>query len=562
MRRSLLLIAFVCARTANAQPLHGDRVLTQADTLRGNIGADRAWWDVTHYDVSVTPDFATRSIEGTTIITFRTLASGQLLQIDLQQPLEVYSVLWGERYFALEMTREGNVLWIDFPERLQPGRTVTLIINYHGVPREAKNPPWDGGWVWQHDEQGNPWMSVACQGLGASVWYPCKDTQSDEPDSASLHITVPDSLQAIGNGRLRSRTTNPRTSPGQQQTTWNWAVVNPINNYDLIPYIGKYTHFGEVYQGVNGPLDCDYWVLKENEATAREQFKQVPSMLKCFEDWFGPYPFYKDSYKLVEAPYLGMEHQSATAYGNHFQNGYLGRDLSGSGWGLKWDYIIVHESGHEWFGNSITTADIADMWVHEGFTDYAETIYTQCQFGDAAGDDYVIGLRKNIRNDKPIVGPYGVNQEGSTDMYYKGANMLHTIRHIIGDSTFKAMLLEMNRRFYHTVTTSAEVETFISEFSHRDFSKVFDQYLRTTQVPVLEWGVKKKRVWVRWNNCVKNFSMLVDFQYGQGRYTIQQVGTDWQLADPGRVMDPKLIVNTNFYVREERVAANKFKRVK
>ncbi len=473
MFQRLLIFLLFPLQAANAQPLHGSRHFTKADTLRGSIGSARAWWDVTHYDVHVRPDFATRSIIGTTTISFLAVDSGRMMQVDLQEPLIVDSVsadvsVYREQAFIIvekriSSVREGNIIHVELPATMKKGEANTITVRYHGVPRAAKMPPWDGGWIWKSDEQGNPWMSVACQGLGASVWYPCKDHQSDEPeDGAVLHITVPDTLQAIGNGRLRDTIRNMDGT-----STWTWVVTNPINTYNLVPYIGKYAHFGEVYPGVQGPLDCDYWVLSDHVAKAREQFKQVPSMLACFEANFGPYPFYKDGYKLVEAPHLGMEHQSAVAYGNGFQNGYLGHDLSGSGWGLKWDYIIIHESGHEWFGNSITTADIADMWVHEGFTDYAETIYTECQFGDAAGDDYVIGLRKKIANDKPIIGPYGVNQEGSGDMYYKGANMLHTIRHIIGDSTFKAMLLEMNRRFYHRVTSSAEIEAFISTFAKR-----------------------------------------------------------------------------------------------
>ncbi|MBK8340130.1 MAG: hypothetical protein IPK99_09145 [Flavobacteriales bacterium] len=237
-------------------------------------------------------------------------------------------------------------------------------------------------------------------------------------------------------------------------------MTNPINSYNLIPYIGKYAHFGEVYEGIQGKLDCDYWVLASNETKAREHFTQVPSMLQCFEEWFGPYPFYEDGYKLVESPHLGMEHQSAVAYGNQYLNGYLGTDLSGTGHGLKWDFIIIHESGHEWFGNSITTADIADMWVHEGFTNYSETIFTQCQQGEEAGNDYVVGCRKNIRNDIPIIGPYGVNQEGSGDMYPKSASMLHTIRHIVGDSVFKGDAIGDEQGFYHSTVTSADVETF------------------------------------------------------------------------------------------------------
>ena len=544
-----------------AQPLHGSREFTRADTLRGSSGPDRAWWDVTHYDVTVKPDFVNKSIQGTTAITFRAIGSAQRMQIDLQQPLTVDHVVRGYADSTkLEFERDSNIVWVTVPAGAA-GVVETIYISYHGTPREAKNAPWDGGWIWKTDAQGNPWMSVACQGLGASVWYPCKDHQSDEPDSAALHITVPDTLQAVGNGRLRNTVKN-----NDGTTTWNWAVVNPINSYNLVPYIGKYAHFGEVYNGAEGRLDCDYWVLKENETKAREQFKQVPLMLNCFEDWFGPYPFYQDSYKLVEAPHLGMEHQSAVAYGNHFQNGYLGRDLSGSGWGLKWDYILVHESGHEWFGNNITTNDIADMWVHEGFTDYSETIYTQCQFGDAAGDDYVVGLRKNIRNDKPIIGPYSVNQEGSGDMYSKGANMLHTIRHIINnDSLFKAMLREMNRRFYHKTVTSAEVENFMVNFNVRSGfldKSVFDQYLRTTQIPVLEWGVRKGVLWKRWTNCVPGLILPVILTEDGKLPEMQFVTSNWGSSPCTKKNHSRLEVDRNWYVETKPLSKKELRKRK
>lgn len=484
--------ALLTGLTVQAQLGVDQSNFTREDSLRGSIGPYRAWWNVVGYDVSVRPDFNTRSITGVTQIAFDAVADGQRMQIDLQQPLVVDSILTDVAdfkdgaitvsYKAIAFAHEVSVVWVDLPQPMKQGEATTITIYYHGVPRAAKNPPWDGGWIWKKDVLGNPWMSVACQGLGASVWYPCKDHQSDEPKSASLHVTVPDSLVAVGNGRLgRTVKNNDGTS------TWNWMVSNPINTYNLVPYIGKYKHFSEVYDGVAGKLDCDYWVL--NEEAAREHFKQVPLMLKCFEEWLGPYPFYNDGYKLVEAPHLGMEHQSAIAYGNKYQMGYLGMDRSGSGRGLKWDYIIIHESGHEWFGNSITTVDIADMWIHEGFTDYTETIYTECQQGKEAAEEYVIGLRDGIANDRPIIGPYGVNQEGSGDMYNKGANLIHMIRHIVGDSTFKAMLLEMNRRFYHKTVTSAEIEDFMIDFSRSKTllnKSLFDQYLRTAQVPVLE----------------------------------------------------------------------------
>ena len=428
------------------------------------------------------------------------------------------------------------------------GETLRLVFSYHGTPRAAKNPPWDGGWIWRTDEDGAPWMSVACQGLGASVWYPCKDHQSDEPDSAALHITVPDDLQAIGNGHLRGMVKNDNGT-----TTWHWAVANPINTYNLIPYIGKYVHFNEVYQGEKGPLALDYWVLRANEAKAREQFKQVPLMMKCFEDWLGPYPFYSDGYKLVDAPHLGMEHQSAIAYGNKYLNGYLGMDRSGTGHGLKWDYIIIHESGHEWFGNNITTEDVADMWVHEGLTDYTETIYTECQQGKEAGSDYVIGLRKGIANDRPLIGPYGVNKEGSGDIYNKGANLVHTIRSAMNDDVkFKSMLRAMNRDFFHQVVTSAQIEGFISTHAGRDLSRVFDQYLRTTMIPVLEWRMKRKRLYYRWSNCVPGFDLPVKISIDGAEHWLKP-STEWQALDDRLGRKAKVDVDRNWYVTLRKV---------
>lgn len=541
---------------ASGQLGEAQSTFTRADTLRGSIGPFRAWWNAVGYDVWVKPDFEARSITGRTQIAFDAVAAGQRMQIDLQQPMVVDSILTDVAgfkdgaitvsYQSTPFKRDENVIWIDLPQPMKMGEASTITIHYHGVPRAAKNPPWDGGWIWRKDAQGNPWMSVACQGLGASVWYPCKDHQSDEPEyGANLRITVPDSLQGIGNGRLRSTTSN---SDGT--STWHWQVKNPINTYNLVPYIGKYAHWSEVFDGAEGKLDCDYWVLAANEAKAREHFKQVPQMLKCFEEWLGPYPFYEDGYKLVEAPHLGMEHQSAVAYGNRFMNGYLGMDRSGSGRGLRWDYIIIHESGHEWFGNSITTADIADMWIHEGFTDYTETIYTECQQGPEAAEEYVIGLRKGIANDRPLIGPYGVNQEGSGDMYNKGANLIHTIRHIVGDSTFKAMLLEMNRRFRHQVVTSAEVEDFLINFNERTKrmlnKSIFDQYLRTTQVPVLEWGVKKRTLVARWTNCLPGFKMVAWIDL-DGHPMYKELGAEWTVLATGKVKKLRPSLNRNWY---------------
>jgi aminopeptidase N len=496
---------------------------THADTLRGSNGPGRSWWDATKYDLYVKFNLEDSSITGYNIISFKTLKPDSVMQIDLQEPMIIDSVIFyymdgtyvGIRYFpdytladTNKFHKDGNAYFISTPKK-----DSRIAIYYHGKPRIAVKPPWDGGITWTRDKQGNPWITITCQGLGASVWYPCKDYQGDEPDSASMHITAPSNLIAVSNGRERSKVDN-----NDGTTTTTWAVVNPINNYDFIPYLGKYVHFGEIYNGLKGPLTMDYWVLDSDLVKARKQFKEAPRMMRAFEYWFGPYPFYEDGYKLVEAPHLGMEHQSAIAYGNHFLNGYLGRDLSGTGVGLKWDFIIVHESGHEWFGNNITAKDIADSWIHEGFTNYSEDLFTEYWFGKADAEKYEIGIRKNIENKKPIISPYGVNADGPIDIYYKASNMLHTIRQVINDdSLFRNILHGLNTTFYHQTVTSKQIEDYISKTSHIDFSKVFDQYLRTIKIPTLEYSLKNGVLSYRWTNVVMGFHMPVKIYNKDGK---------------------------------------------
>jgi aminopeptidase N len=431
--------------------------------------------------------------------------------------------------------------------KIKPGIR-KLTIYFSGKPKEAVNPPWDGGWIWKKDKNGNPWVSVACQGLGASVWYPCKDIQSDEPDSgAILRIIVPDSLVAVGNGRMVDK-----KNVGNNNTMYVWQVKNPINNYCIIPYIGKYVHFGEIYTGEKGPLTMDYWVLDYNLDKAKAQFKDAPKMMKAFEYWFGPYPFYEDGYKLVEAPHLGMEHQSATAYGNGYRNGYAGKDLSATGWGLKWDFIIVHESGHEWFGNNITSKDIADMWIHESFTNYSETLFTDYYYGNDAGDEYVIGTRKRIKNDEPIIASYGVNKEGSGDMYYKGGNMLHMIRQIINnDEKFRSILRGLNKTFYHQTVTSKQIEDYINKKAKINFSKVFDQYLRTTQIPVLEYKINGYRLSYRYINCVPGFNMPLKITFKNTQWL--KPTEAWKTVNMYPEGDNKFSLDKNFYVDVKKV---------
>jgi aminopeptidase N len=546
-----------------AQLTHKLKEYTHQDTLRGSLNPQRTWWDVLRYDIAVKPDYNNKTIEGCSIISFKVVAPGKLMQIDLQEPMEIDSielkviprdklVLSGGkstyRRLLKNYSRDGNAYTVDIEESFSLNSSLSLAIYYHGKPREAIRPPWDGGWIWKKDANGNPWMSVACQGLGASVWYPCKDHQSDEPDNgATLTMTVSDTLTAVGNGRLKEKKPN-----NDGTTSWTWEVKNPINNYTIIPYIGKYVNFTETFNGEKGNLDCSYWVLDYNLVKAKEQFKQATQMLKCFEHWFGPYHFYEDGYKLVEAPHLGMEHQSAVAYGNKFANGYLGRDLSGSGWGLKWDFIIVHESGHEWFANNITSKDLADMWVHEGFTNYSETLFTECQFGKEAGNDYVIGTRKNIQNDIPIIAPYGVNQEGSGDMYYKSGNMLHTIRQVINnDEKFRQILRGLNKTFYHQTVTTQQIETYISKQAGIDFSKVFDQYLRTIQIPVLEYKLINGSLSFRWANCVPGFNLPLKVSIKGERWI--KPTTQWQMLKLYPEGADTFTVDRNFFMNVKNV---------
>jgi aminopeptidase N len=539
-----LIYIFACMLLLQAAAIaqKNNVLYTKEDSLRGSNGSGRSWWDVLSYDLEVRFNHEDSTIAGRNKIQFNVLATGHegKMQIDLQRPLSIKQAKIGNREFAVNRT--GDVYFIQ-TGNLAPGKHV-LEISYEGKPRVAIHPPWDGGVSWDTDQNKNPWISISCQGLGASVWYPCKDYQGDEPDSAKLTITAPSDLVAVGNGRLKSKVDNKNGT-----STSTWQVINPINSYCIIPYIGKYVHFGEKYKGEKGTLDLDYWVLEENLPKAKKQFKDVIRSLQAFEHWFGPYPFYEDSYKLVDAPYLGMEHQSAIAYGNQYKMGYMGSDLSGSGWGLKFDFIIIHENAHEWWGNNVTTKDIADMWVHESFGNYAETLFMEYHYGKTAANAYVQGIRKNIDNDVPIIGPYGVNKEGSGDMYYKGANMLHTIRQIINDDVkFRNILRGLNSTFYHKIIDGKDVEQYIIRQSGKDLSKVFDQYLRDVRIPQLQWKTIGGKTSYRWTNVVKGFDMPVKILMPSGKYQFVSPNSQWKTVNVKTVK-----VDPNFYVEVVRV---------
>ena len=532
-----------------AQPLQRKQIYSLDDTLRGSLNKERSWWNVQHYAITVQPDFNARTITGQNTIRFTSTQprASASMQIDLQSPMKIDSVLFEGR--RVKFDKRGKDSWlVTLNDRSAVKRKAeqTLTVYFSGTPRVAKNPPWDGGWIFTKDKEGRPWMTVACQGLGASVWYPCKDHQSDEPDrGALLTVIIPDTLTAVANGRLVGET---KYKEGWR--SFQWQVVNPINNYNLVPYIGKYVHWKDQYKGAQDKnLDLDFWVLDYNQEKAKSSFgRDVPRMLDAFEYWFGPYPFYEDGYKLVESSHLGMEHQSAIAYGNGFKNGYRGRDLSGSGWGKDWDYIIIHESGHEWFANNITTNDIADMWVHEGFTMYSEVLFIGYHYGKKAGSEYCRGVRKNIRNDKPLIGDYGVNQEGSGDMYNKGAGLLHHIREMIGnDSIFRAILTGLNKDFRHRTVDSKQVETYFSEKSKLDLSPVFDQYLRSTSIPILEYQIDQNKIRLRFQNCLDTFHMPV--RWGQRQIMIT---TQWTETSLEGNLDPQAL-DGNYYWTLRRV---------
>jgi aminopeptidase N len=527
---------------------------TNQDSLRGSIGIGRQHWDITHYDITVTPNIEKKSISGKNIITL--IDSGiNLIQIDLQQPMELDSIFLEGKPCLFK--RNGNVLWIEVGSNKNTKPNIKKLTCYfHGTPKEAVHPPWDGGWIWKKDALNNPFVSVACQGLGASVWFPCKDTQSDEPENGcTLTIIVPDSLVAVGNGHLVDQ-----KKMSNNLMSFTWQVKSPINNYNIVSYIGKYKHFSEIYKGLNGPLNMDYWVLEQNIDKAKLQFKDAPRMMKAFEYWFGTYPFYEDGYKLVEAPHLGMEHQSAIAYGNEFTNGYLGSDLSSTGWGLKWDFIIVHESGHEWFANNITSKDIADMWIHESFTTYSETLFTEYYYGKKAANTYIQGLRSSIQNDKPIIGKYGVNNEGSGDMYNKGGNMIHTIRQVINnDKKFREILIGLNKTFYHKTVTTKEIENYISNKSEFDFSTIFDQYLSTIEIPVLEYYFDSNQLHYRFRHTVSNFNMPVRYRFNEkSTYKWITVSNEWKQIKVGNSSSSNFIVDPNFYINLKEVPAFHF----
>ena len=477
---------------------------TRQDTLRGSITPQRAWWDLTYYHLDILVDPEKKYLKGSNTVQYKVLETSKEMQIDLQKPLKITRIVQDNK--DLDYRLEGYSYFIKLKKNQKKGQIKSLKIFYEGSPKVAIRPPWDGGLTWTRDSNGKHFIASSNQGIGASIWWPNKDHMYDEVDSMLISVNVPKDLINVSNGRLRSIEDFGETK------TFNWFVSNPINNYGVNINIGDYISFSEVYDGEKGDLDMIYYVLRDNIERAKTQFKDAIKMMQAFEHWFGPYPFYEDSFKIVEVPYLGMEHQSSITYGNKYMKGYLGRDLSRTGWGLKFDYIIIHEAGHEWFANNITYKDIADMWVHESFTTYSENLFLDYHYGKEAASDYVIGTRAGISNSSPMIGTYGVNKRGS-DLYTKGANLLHTLRQIAKDDEIWRMILRgLNSEFYHQTVDTKQIEEYITSKIGFDLTTFFDQYLRDIRIPNLEYTISNGILTYRWIDVIDNFTMPLEIE--------------------------------------------------
>ncbi|MEY3051274.1 MAG: hypothetical protein RLY31_1059 [Bacteroidota bacterium] len=504
---TLALLLALAPAAAGQGDWNDPALFDRADTLRGMLRPERTCYDVIFYALDLSVDIEGQRIEGSVDLHFRTTDTTSRLQVDLYRNMDILDIRMAGT--KLSFLREHDAVFIGLPGKLPAGLESSLQIRYAGKPQVARNAPWDGGFVWKTDPQGHPWVGVACEGAGASLWWPCKDHLSDEPDSLSVQVTVPNDLTAVSNGNLRSVTELPDGS-----RRFHWFVSYPINNYNVSVSIARYAHFQDTWQDADGnPLPLDYYVLPHNLEKAKKHFEQVKPMLSCYERYFGPYPFPRDGFALVETPYLGMEHQSGIAYGNRYNRGYLGGMIPSD---MDWDFIIIHESGHEWFGNAVSVRDHADMWIHESFTTYLEALYVECRYGYQDAIRYLEGQKPFIKNIEPIVGPPNVNFDrwASSDHYYKGAWILHTLRHTIGqDSLFFPLLRGFYDRYKYQTCETADFIVFAENFLDRDLSGFFGQYLHHAEPPTLEYALRSEGkdlvVRYRWLAATESFDMPV-----------------------------------------------------
>ena len=541
MKNKFLFGMLVLLMLLHNKSISQEYKFTKQDTLRGSITPERAWWDLTYYHLDIAVDLDNKFIKGSNTIEYKVLEPNKKLQVDLQSPLKITKVEQNGK--ELTFSSEGSAHFINLIDKQRKGKINSVKVYYEGNPKEAVRAPWDGGLSWTRDSNGKHFAATSCQGIGASIWWPNKDHMYDEVDSMLISVNVPKGLMNISNGRLK------KIEEFEDTNTYHWYVSNPINNYGVNINIGDYVEFSEVYEGEKGKLDMIYYVLRDNIERAKTQFKDAVKMMDAFEYWFGPYPFYEDSFKIVEVPYLGMEHQSSITYGNKYMKGYLGRDLSRTGWGLKFDYIIIHEAGHEWFANNITYKDIADMWIHESFTTYSENLFLDYHYGKEASSEYVIGTRAGISNSAPMIGPYGVNRRGS-DIYSKGANVLHTIRQIANsDEKWRMILRGLNKDFYHQTVETKQIENYISDKMGYDLSTFFDQYLRTTNIPVFEYKLNDGLLEYKWSNVIDGFKMPVDVFVGDEKIRLNPT----QETKSIDVKSEKIRLDKNYYVSINKV---------
>lgn len=544
----LLLNLVFCSLQGQTETL---KTPTKQDTLNGSITPERIWWDIQHYDLTIKPDYVNKTITGKNVIEYNVSDKkhSNLMQIDLVSPLKIDSVF--QKGKKIEYSQNQNIWYLKLPKNQSTTKN-KIEIFYSGKPTESIKPPWDGGLVWAKDSLNRPWISVACQYKGASLWYPCKNTMYDEPDKgATISVVTPDTLVAIANGRLLRKTKN-----NDRTLTYTWGVKNPISHYAISFYIGKYENISQTYKGTKGNLSMDYWILDYNRKKAeKHMIPEVNSTMKSLENWFGPYPFYGDGFKMVDAPYIGMEHQSAIAYGSSYKKGTnkIGGDISNTGWGKKTDKIIVHEMAHEWFGNNITAIDIADRWIQEGFAGLGEELVIADISGKQAGNEFMAGRFRTIENDKPIIARYGINEDGSQDNYVKGWAILHMIKTIINnDDELKKILKGLNTQFYHKVVTTKQIETYISSASGIEFNYLFDQYLRTKEVPVFEYELKNNELHYRYTNCNENFAMPIKTSWTKENWI--HPTTTWKSLPTEQISTAVPIkTDLNFYITVKKI---------
>jgi len=532
---------------AQAGAASGKAVFSRADSLRGSLSPLRSCYDINFYHLNLNFSLEEKFVSGSNQFKFTATQDFNKLQFDLFANLKVEKIIYHQH--LLPFTREGNVVFLKFPATVRQNTKDQFTVFYSGKPAVAARAPRDGGITFATDTLGKAFVATTCEGTGASIWWPNKDHLSDEVDSMAISISVPNVLKDVSNGRLR------KVTPLKNgYTRFDWFVANPINNYNVAVNIGNYAHISDSYNGEKGKLSLDYWVLPEHVTRAKTQFsKNVKAMLTTYEHWFGPYPFYKDGYKLVETPYIAMEHQSAISYGA-FMKGAPNNDLNGGKNGRKWDFIIVHESAHEWFGNNITAKDLADLWIHEGFASYAESLFIESQYGKEAGVTYIHNGYKGMSNDKPVIAAYGVNQLGSGDMYAKGSAVLNMVRTIINDDEkWRKILRGLNTSFYHQTVTYNQIVDYISEQSDINFGPIFDQYLHYKSIPQLEFASKGGQLICRWQADAKNFAMPVRVKINGGHYQFISPNTTFQpLMITGATLQNIEVDTLNYYLNVQK----------